>query len=320
MHDQHNPLISIVTPSYNQAKFIQDTILSVLSQEYPHIEYIVVDGKSTDGTLEIIQEFQPKLTLISETDHGQASAINKGFRLAQGEIFAWLNSDDQYVENTIQTIVEFFNSNPDAAFVYGDTYTMNETGRLIGLSGNIRACDYAFLVTVDDPIVQPGAFWRAELWNTVGPLDESLNFTLDYDFWIRAAEKFTLHYLPKPLAIERIYTQAKTARGGMERLEEIEAMAQKYGGNGLPYEFHPEAIATYIYFRLRQLKPGKIHLPKRGFKKFSPYIHWTPRFWTRLFIFLFALIVFGNGGIPRLRLIKSQLRLKKNLIAKDSSA
>jgi len=319
MRNGHNPLVSIVTPSYNQASFIQDTIKSVLSQRYPNIEYIVVDGNSTDGTMEIIQEFRGQLTFISEPDCGQANAINKGFGLARGEIIAWLNSDDQYLENTIQTVVDYFDTHPHAAFVYGDTYTMDNEGHLYGISSNIRACDYKFLINIDDPIVQPGAFWRAELWNKVGPLDESLNYTLDYDFWIRAAKEFTLHYHPKPLAIERIYTHAKTASGGVERLKEIETLVQKYGGDRLPYEFHAEATATYALLGLRGLGRRKMSLSRTSFSNALRYVHWAPRYWARLILFFFALVLFGNGGIPRLRLMKSRFRInRKKLAAKVS--
>ncbi len=300
------PLISIVTPSYNQAAFIQNTLLSVLNQSYPHIEYIVVDGGSTDGTLEIIEPFSDRLTLVSEPDRGQADAINKGFRIARGELLAWLNSDDQYLEGAIETVVNFFKAHPQAAFVYGATLTMDDNGSVYGLSSNVRPCNFHNLVHFDDSIVQPGAFWRADVWQTLGPLDDSLKYTLDYDFWIKVSQKYTLHHIPSPLAIERIYTRAKTALGGLERLEEIEALVQRHGGDGLPRAFHAEATATYTLQAIRHLGGRNQDSFRANVAKARQYLHLSPRYIVRLGLFFMVMILMGKGGIPRLRLLKSR--------------
>jgi glycosyltransferase involved in cell wall biosynthesis len=127
------PLVSIITPSYNQARFLEATIQSVLSQDYPNLEYIIVDGASTDGSVEIIQRYTSQISLwISEPDHGQTDAINKGFSHAHGEVFAWLNSDDTYLPGAITQAIEFMHSHPQAAMVYGDAYLIDEQGSIIG--------------------------------------------------------------------------------------------------------------------------------------------------------------------------------------------
>src|SRR5579862_2592962 len=148
------PLVTIVTPSYNQGRFIRATIESVLSQDYPNVEYIVMDGGSTDDTASIVTPYLDRLTFISESDRGQSHAINKGFALARGSIVAWLNSDDLFLPGAISRAVEAFRARPDAAAVYGKGYQIDETGGIKSEFPHTQHFDRWKLVYFSDYILQ----------------------------------------------------------------------------------------------------------------------------------------------------------------------
>lgn len=204
------PLVSIVTPSYNQAKFLEKTIQSVLNQNYPNMEYLVIDGGSTDGSVEIIRKFENDISAwISEPDQGQAHAINKGFHLAKGEILAWLNSDDIYYPGAVEQAVSFLLENPQVGMVYGEIDLINESDQVIG-QFNARQTNYRRLMQGYSDIPQPAAFWRAELWRQVGPLDTSLFFAMDFDLWVRLSKANEIRFIPKLWAGFRIHQQSKS--------------------------------------------------------------------------------------------------------------
>src|SRR5262245_57011017 len=137
--------ISVVTPSFNQAQFIESTLQSVLNQHYPRLEYIVIDGGSTDGTLAILKKYEADLQWLSEPDHGQAEAINKGFKKASGDIICWLNADDEFMPGALSTVAAYFQTHAEAQFVYGDAETIDDKGRTYGRRGNVKATDFAEL-------------------------------------------------------------------------------------------------------------------------------------------------------------------------------
>lgn len=204
------PLVSIITPSYNQARYLEATLDSVLSQTYPNIEYIVVDGGSTDGSVEILQRYAAKLAhWVSEKDRGQTDAINKGFARASGEFLAWLNSDDTYEPHAVAEAVAFLQAHPEVGLVYGDADFMDEHGRRLGRFPAAQT-DYARLRRGYVHIPQQAAFWRASLWREVGPLDPSFYFAMDYDLWVRLARISTLHYHPRHWANFRLHGSSKT--------------------------------------------------------------------------------------------------------------
>jgi glycosyltransferase involved in cell wall biosynthesis len=204
------PLVSIVTPSFNQAQFLELTILSVLEQDYPHIEYLIVDGGSTDGSLELIQRYAPRLTWwVSEPDQGQTDAINKGFSHARGEILAWLNSDDTYQPGAISQAVEYLQSHPEVGMVYGDANLINASGNIIG-KFPARQTDYRRLRRGYVHIPQQASFFQASLWKQVGPLDPSFYFAMDYDLWVRLARISELHYCPNLWADFRLHGSGKS--------------------------------------------------------------------------------------------------------------
>jgi glycosyltransferase involved in cell wall biosynthesis len=223
------PLVSIVTPSYNQGRFIEQTIRSVIAQDYPNLEYIVVDGGSSDGTLDVLRRYEGRLRWISEPDRGQSEAINKGFRLARGEIVAWLNSDDTYLPGAVAKAVAYLQGHPQTAMVYGEGYLMDEAGRVTGRFPATEPFSLWRLVYFGDYILQQTVFWRRSVFDAVGMLDESLHYSMDWDFWIRVAKCFEIAYMPEFLGNLREYATAKTFAGGLERFHELAAMMRRHG-------------------------------------------------------------------------------------------
>lgn len=203
-----NPLISIVTPSFNQAKYLEQTIQSVLSQEYPSIEYLIVDGGSTDGSTDIIKNYSDRLAWwVSEKDRGQADAVNKGFAKAQGKYCGWVNSDDLYVPDAIQQAVTILEQNADVGFVFGDVKSIDENTHTTNIMryGNWKLEDLMRF----NIIGQPGVFFRKDLWDRVGGLDINYHFLLDHHLWLRLAVEAGMVYSGKIWAAARFHSAAK---------------------------------------------------------------------------------------------------------------
>jgi glycosyltransferase involved in cell wall biosynthesis len=225
------PLVSIVTPSYNQADFLERTIQSVLNQDYANLEYIIVDGGSTDGSLDIIRAYENQLAaVITEPDQGQTDAINKGFTLATGEIRAWLNSDDTYQPHAVREAVAFLVDHPEVGLVYGDTNFINEQDQVIG-TFNAQQTSYRRLMRGGVYIPQPAAFWRATLWKKVGPLDPSFYFAMDYDLWVRLAKITEIRYLPRTWANFRVHSDAKSIAADIHCWPEMLRVYRREGGS-----------------------------------------------------------------------------------------
>ena len=227
-------LVSIVTPSFNQARFLEATMRSVLEQDYPQIEYLVVDGGSTDGSVEIIQKYAHRLAWwVSEPDRGQTDAINKGFARARGEVLAWLNSDDTYEPGAVRRAVEALQANPQAVMVYGGANYIDETGRVIGRFPAAQT-DYRRLRRGYVHIPQQAAFWRAETWRTVGPLDPTFYFAMDYDLWVRLSALGPLVFVPGQVwANFRLHRDAKTIAADDRCWPEMLRVHRRLGGGRL---------------------------------------------------------------------------------------
>ncbi|MBN2386525.1 MAG: glycosyltransferase [Anaerolineales bacterium] len=202
------PLVSIVTPSFNQAQYLEQTIRSVLEQEVDALEYFVMDGGSTDGSLEIIRKYADQLAgWVSEKDKGQADAINKGLHRARGEIVAWLNSDDLYRPGVLAEVVRIFGENPQVGLVFGDVFAIDEKGQLINL---MRYGRWGLEELMAFNIIgQPAVFMRREVLEQAGLLDISYHCLLDHHLWLRMALLAGMLYVPRPLAAARYHSRAK---------------------------------------------------------------------------------------------------------------
>ena len=202
------PLVSVVTPSFNQAGFIEETIRSVLSQDYPNIEYIIIDGGSTDGTLDILRRYDDQLTWFSEPDEGQSDALNKGFRLAQGTILGWLNSDDTYTPGAVRAAVDFLASHPQVGMVYGACNIINEHSEIVG---HVPSEPFEYeRELLGNYIPQPATFIRKHVMRDVGYLDVKVQYAMDYDLWLRIGLSHQIANLPKTLANFRLHSASKT--------------------------------------------------------------------------------------------------------------
>jgi glycosyltransferase involved in cell wall biosynthesis len=234
------PLITIITPSFNQGHFIEETIQSILSQNYPNLEHLVMDGGSTDNTIDILMRY-PHIKWISEKDRGQTHAVNKGVTKATGEIVGWVNSDDTFLPSAFNAVIEKFQADPDCAVIFGDYHAIDEKGAIL-YSVQSFACGYEDMIRWWDytyAIHQPTVFVRKKVFDVAGLLDESYHYAMDYEWWLRVAKHFPFFHVPYYLATYRFHKDAKS--------------------------FAP--LEKYVY--PEQLKASKKH--------WGPI--WTPRYW-----------------------------------------
>jgi glycosyltransferase involved in cell wall biosynthesis len=226
------PLVSVVTPSFNQGKYLEETILSVLNQDYANLEYIVIDGGSTDNTLDILNKYRDRISIIvSEPDRGQTDAINKGFTAAHGEILAWLNSDDTYTPGAVTQAVAYLVEHPETGLVYGELNFIDENSRLIGKFHSAQT-DLKKLKRGYLHLPQPTAFFRTNLWLQVGPLDPTFYFAMDYDLWVRLAKLTQFKYLPGRIwANFRLHQDAKTVNADDRCWPEMLRVHYRNGGS-----------------------------------------------------------------------------------------
>jgi glycosyltransferase involved in cell wall biosynthesis len=225
------PTISLVTPSLNQGKFIRATIESVLAQDYPDLDYRVQDGGSTDETLAVLRAYEGRVPFVSEKDAGQADAINKGLSRATGEVLAYLNSDDVLRPGALAAVGEAFASDPDLMFVWGRASYLNEVGAPV--SPYLARPDAIERIADASFIAQPAAFFRRRVWDEIGPFDESLHHTMDYDYWLRIAARYPasrMRFLDRELAGCRMHADAKTVAGWTRALDEIFALVKRRTG------------------------------------------------------------------------------------------
>lgn len=237
------PKISVITPSYNQGNFIEQTIESVLNQNYPNLEYIIMDGGSTDGTLEILRKYNTKIIWKSEKDKGLSDAINKGLRLATGEIMAYINSDDLYEMETLKKIGEFFKENPQVMWVCGKCRIINENSREfyrpITCFKNfwLKRYGYNKLLAINF-ISQPAVFWRRKIIEETGFFNCNLNFAMDYEYWVRIGKKYKPAIINEYLASFRIHPKAKGTMSYSKQFKEELNIAKQHSPYWLPVLFH----------------------------------------------------------------------------------
>ena len=240
-----NPLVTVVTPSYNQGRFIRATIESVLSQSYPNLEYIIMDGGSTDETAAVVKDYASRLTFISEKDRGQSHAINKGFRMAGGSILSWLNSDDLYLPGAIQSAVDAFEGSPGAGAVYGEGYLIDRDGEITARFPCTEPFNLWKFVHLSDYILQQTVYFRRDALDQVGYLDETLHYSMDWDILIRIGLRYPMVYIPEYMGCLREYAEAKTFAGGMRRAREIHNMLRRHTGMRIPPGHIVYGLETY---------------------------------------------------------------------------
>lgn len=247
------PKISIITPTLNQSEFIEETIKSVIYQNYPNLEYIVIDGGSTDGTVKILKKYSQFLSFISEPDNGQSDAINKGLKLSTGEIIAYINSDDIYLPDCLNKVGEFFLNNPEPKIVTGKCINIdgegNETRSFITRYKNVLLkLNIRNFLKITNFISQPAAFWRKELIYSIGFFDTKLRYAMDYDYWLRIAEHHKVYFYNDYLAKFRIYPKSISGSNSKMQFSEEYKVASKYskGFIKLISSLHSR-ISFYIY-------------------------------------------------------------------------
>lgn len=206
------PKLSIITPSYNQSKYLEKTIKSVIDQGYPNLEYIIIDGGSRDSSVSIIKSYEKYINYwVSEKDTGQSNAINKGFMVATGDILAWINSDDEYYPDCFMKVTNFFNQNPDVDLIYGDAVVIDQDGSFIKHRKEIKFDRImGFLHGFGAIIPQPTVFFRSHVLKQVGFLNETIFYNMDGDYWGRVAKMFKIVHINSFLAKMRFHSQAKT--------------------------------------------------------------------------------------------------------------
>jgi glycosyltransferase involved in cell wall biosynthesis len=248
-------LVSIITPSYNQGNVIEETIRSVLGQSYPWIEHVVVDGGSTDQTVAILQKYGGQVRWLSERDRGQAHALNKGFRLARGRIFGWINADDVYFdEDVVVRVVECLGSRQEVGAVYGDVIEMDGGGRLQRVC---RAPDFKRSRLLRyNYIAQPTVFFRREVAEKY-PLNEALHYVLDTDWFIRVSQEYLFQRIPRLQACFRRHPQSKLYLLGADGYaKECRWLRETYGGSScldvmdLPGRVWRRLVGRVMRFRL----------------------------------------------------------------------
>jgi glycosyltransferase involved in cell wall biosynthesis len=223
------PLVSIVTPTFNQCHFLRETIESVLGQNYPRVEYLVLDDGSTDATPRILSEYTGRVVWESQPNMGQTQTINKGWQHCHGEIVTWLNSDDTLLPDALEKVVAHFRQHPEVDIVFGDSLFTEEDGTPIEQSKSRVGFDYKkFVVECENPIAQPSAFIRRCVVDNVGLLDPSYYYFMDWDFWLRAGMGHRIEYFPELLSTYRLHSESKTVAQAAKAAPELEYMYRKF--------------------------------------------------------------------------------------------
>ena len=305
-------LVSIVTPSYNQAKYLEQTIQSVLRQDYPRIEYIVMDGASSDGSVEIIKKYAGQLTYWeSQQDMGQADAINKGFARATGDIVAWLNSDDYYLPGIISKAVQVFEENPDVVLIYGNMLAVDENGATFNTL-TYRPLTFEDLLCFHI-IGQPAVFMRRSALQKTKGLDPTFHFLLDHLLWIQIAKQGKILHVDQTWSAARYHAEAKNvakaAEFGREAFRILETIAQDKDLAATLLRIDRRAHASAYRVDARYLLDGG--LPDKALQAwFRALVIYPPVALKRMNIFVSA--VLSLLGLGKLRAAILQRR-KKNL-------
>jgi glycosyltransferase involved in cell wall biosynthesis len=272
------PKVTIVTPSYQQAAYLEQTICSVLDQDYPHIEYMVIDGGSNDGSLEIIQRYAARLAYwVSERDSGQAEAINKGFRRAAGDIVAWVNSDDYYLPGAVSRAVAVLEAEPELGLVYADVLAVDGAGRPVN---RMRYGDWGLAGLMSFRMIgQPSVFMRRPVLEEAGLLREDMGYLLDHDLWLRIAARAPVKYVPEMWSAARYHAAAKNVAQTEKFCQEAYRVAESLPSDPL--------LAPHYHLLRRQVMAGLYRLdgwylseggkPGRSLRSYARSLRYDPR-------------------------------------------
>jgi glycosyltransferase involved in cell wall biosynthesis len=244
-------MISVITPSFNQAAYLNKSIQSVLAQKYPNFEHIVIDGGSTDASLDVLNAF-PHLIWISETDNGQAHAVNKGFRMAGGDIIGWLNSDDTYTEGTFHKVNNIFRRDTQIDFIFSNCFIVNGDGHVVGFLQGKNPENYNVLDHTNF-IPQPTVFFRKHILQKTGFLHEAYHLSMDFDYWRRVSRNHKMKYVDDEVfACFRLHNHSKTHHNRKKFKHESKLSFFQQGGSIFsPYYFEtfikPFLLAFFVY-------------------------------------------------------------------------
>jgi glycosyltransferase involved in cell wall biosynthesis len=311
------PRISIVTPSLNQGAYIEENIKSVLKQKYPNFEHIIIDGGSTDDTIDILKKYD-HLIWVSRKDGGQSEAINRGFKMARGEIIGWLNSDDCYEPNTLFTVVKELNRAGNRNVVFGDCYAIDEKGNRIGyFKGNLpHPKDWLKYWEKEYRIPQPSVFFYREVLSRTGYLDEDIHYVMDDEFWLRIREHYQFHYINKPLACARIHNCAKSTLRGwnferewfkiLRKNWEKLSFVDRYKHLFMALSFRSNLIRVSAYSRMRTAPLGEFR------KKILLSLITNPlNLFDRKFLSALFRAIIGHQGSDRIKRLLAEIRFSK---------
>jgi len=300
------PRITVVTPSFNQGQFLEETIRSVVEQDYPNLEYMVVDGGSTDNSLEIIRKYEKRLAYwTSGPDRGQADAINKGWKRATGEILAYINSDDTFAPGALRLVAEIFARAPALGLIYSRCRVIDERSAVIR-ERSVRSASLAEILCWSPSIPQPTMFVRRAAVEAVGFLNADLHYTMDYDLAIRVGLKYRMHFIPQVLANMRDHPAAKTAIAPLKHVEEGIVVVHAFFAQDLPAEIAALKNQTLAALLLRK---ARLHC-RNG--ETAPAKDLVRQAWglcrnattLRKSVIVLLMCVLGKRGIAQLRRFK----------------
>jgi glycosyltransferase involved in cell wall biosynthesis len=258
------PKISIITPSFNQGPYLEKTIRSVLLQGYPNLEYIIIDGASTDQSVEIIKRYEPWLTYwVCEKDRGQSHAINKGFKHATGELLGWLNSDDWYTEGALFKVASAYLEDKSVGAVYGQGHIVDKQGNVTHIPKLVQIDKQSLLDWANgSDFMQPSCLFTKKAWLDCGPLDEGLNYSLDVDMWLKISEKYRFRKIEDLLSMSLTHSDAKTTVMRNAMFADLAVVLMRYGG-----EFQARKILNRFVERLDRTQNFTIPINKFPFVK-----------------------------------------------------